>query len=48
MWSGILLLGILGYVLNAVFMLVERRVLRVAPRRARERPELSRCCTSST
>jgi ABC-type nitrate/sulfonate/bicarbonate transport system permease component len=28
MWSGILLLGILGYVLNAAFMLVERRVLR--------------------
>jgi ABC-type nitrate/sulfonate/bicarbonate transport system permease component len=28
MWSGILLLGILGYVLNAVFLLVERRVLR--------------------
>jgi ABC-type nitrate/sulfonate/bicarbonate transport system permease component len=28
MWSGILLLGILGYVLNAVFVLVERRVLR--------------------
>jgi ABC-type nitrate/sulfonate/bicarbonate transport system permease component len=28
MWSGILLLGILGYVLNAVFMIVERRVLR--------------------
>ena len=28
MWSGILLLGILGYVLNAVFLLIERRVLR--------------------
>jgi ABC-type nitrate/sulfonate/bicarbonate transport system permease component len=28
MWSGIILLGILGYVLNAVFLLVERRVLR--------------------
>ena len=27
MWSGILLLGILGYVLNLVFILVERRVL---------------------
>jgi ABC-type nitrate/sulfonate/bicarbonate transport system permease component len=27
MWSGILLLGILGYVLNAVFLLIERRVL---------------------
>jgi ABC-type nitrate/sulfonate/bicarbonate transport system permease component len=28
MWSGILLLGILGYVLNAVFLVIERRVLR--------------------
>ena len=28
MWSGILLLGILGYVLNGLFLLVERRVLR--------------------
>jgi ABC-type nitrate/sulfonate/bicarbonate transport system permease component len=28
MWSGIILLGILGYALNAVFILVERRVLR--------------------
>jgi len=28
MWSGILLLGILGYVLNGGFALVERRVLR--------------------
>jgi ABC-type nitrate/sulfonate/bicarbonate transport system permease component len=28
MWSGILLLGILGYVLNGIFVLVERRVLR--------------------
>ena len=27
MWSGIILLGILGYLLNAVFVLVERRVL---------------------
>jgi ABC-type nitrate/sulfonate/bicarbonate transport system permease component len=27
MWSGILLLGILGYVLNVLFVLVERRVL---------------------
>ena len=27
MWSGILLLGILGYVLNVLFALVERRVL---------------------
>jgi ABC-type nitrate/sulfonate/bicarbonate transport system permease component len=28
MWSGILLLGILGYVLNGAFILIERRVLR--------------------
>jgi ABC-type nitrate/sulfonate/bicarbonate transport system permease component len=28
MWSGILLLGILGYVLNGIFVLVERRLLR--------------------
>jgi ABC-type nitrate/sulfonate/bicarbonate transport system permease component len=28
MWSGIVLLGILGYVLNLLFSLVERRVLR--------------------
>jgi len=28
MWSGILLIGIIGYFLNAVFLLVERRVLR--------------------
>jgi ABC-type nitrate/sulfonate/bicarbonate transport system permease component len=28
MWSGILLLGILGYGFNALFVLVERRVLR--------------------
>jgi ABC-type nitrate/sulfonate/bicarbonate transport system permease component len=28
MWAGILLLGILGYLLNLVFALVERRVLR--------------------
>jgi ABC-type nitrate/sulfonate/bicarbonate transport system permease component len=27
MWSGILLLGILGYVFNLVFMIIERRVL---------------------
>jgi ABC-type nitrate/sulfonate/bicarbonate transport system permease component len=27
MWSGILLLGILGYLLNLAFALVERRVL---------------------
>ena len=27
MWSGILLLGILGYVLNVLFVLIERRVL---------------------
>ena len=28
MWSGILLLGILGYTLNGLFVLIERRVLR--------------------
>jgi ABC-type nitrate/sulfonate/bicarbonate transport system permease component len=28
MWSGILLLGILGYTLNGAFILLERRVLR--------------------
>jgi ABC-type nitrate/sulfonate/bicarbonate transport system permease component len=28
MWSGIILLGVLGYTLNALLMLVERRVLR--------------------
>jgi ABC-type nitrate/sulfonate/bicarbonate transport system permease component len=27
MWSGIILLGLLGYVLNAIFTLVERRIL---------------------
>ena len=28
MWSGILLLGILGYALNGIFLLIERRALR--------------------
>jgi len=28
MWSGIVLLGLLGYLLNVAFALVERRVLR--------------------
>ena len=28
MWSGILLIGIIGYALNAIFLLIERRVLR--------------------
>jgi ABC-type nitrate/sulfonate/bicarbonate transport system permease component len=28
MWSGILLLGLLGYASNAIFVIVERRVLR--------------------
>ena len=27
MWAGILLLGLLGYALNLIFMLAERRVL---------------------
>jgi ABC-type nitrate/sulfonate/bicarbonate transport system permease component len=28
MWSGIILLGILGYAFNGVFVLLERRLLR--------------------
>jgi ABC-type nitrate/sulfonate/bicarbonate transport system permease component len=28
MWSGMLLLGVLGATLNSLFLLVERRVLR--------------------
>ena len=28
MWSGILLLGLLGYASNAIFVTVERRILR--------------------
>lgn len=28
MWSGIVLLGVLGYLLNAALALLERRVLR--------------------
>ena len=50
MWSGILLLGILGYLLNAIFTLVERRVLRWH-RGAGERAELTRrgrCCEWTT
>lgn len=31
LWSGIVLLGILGYTLNAVLMTVEKRVLRAVP-----------------
>jgi ABC-type nitrate/sulfonate/bicarbonate transport system permease component len=27
MWAAILLIGLLGYLLNALFLLVERRVL---------------------
>ena len=27
MWSGILLLGLLGYLFNAIFTLVEHRIL---------------------
>jgi ABC-type nitrate/sulfonate/bicarbonate transport system permease component len=27
MWAAILLIGVLGYVLNLVFLLVERRLL---------------------
>jgi ABC-type nitrate/sulfonate/bicarbonate transport system permease component len=34
MWAGILLLGVMGYVLNVVFQLAENRALRwyLAPR----------------
>ncbi len=42
MWSGILLLGLLGYAANGAFVLVERRVLRWhrgAMRSAIEQPE---------
>jgi ABC-type nitrate/sulfonate/bicarbonate transport system permease component len=28
MWSGMLMLGVLGYLLNTLFLLVERWVLR--------------------
>jgi ABC-type nitrate/sulfonate/bicarbonate transport system permease component len=28
MWSGIILLGLLGYAFNGVFVLIEKRVLR--------------------
>jgi len=28
MWAGMLLIGVLGYVLNAVFTVVERHMLR--------------------
>jgi ABC-type nitrate/sulfonate/bicarbonate transport system permease component len=28
MWSGIILLGLLGYILNLIFVVVESRVLR--------------------
>jgi ABC-type nitrate/sulfonate/bicarbonate transport system permease component len=28
MWSGIILLGLLGYTVNAMFVLLERRLLR--------------------
>ena len=38
MWSGILLLGLLGYLFNVVFTLVERRVLAWHYRRARGSP----------
>jgi ABC-type nitrate/sulfonate/bicarbonate transport system permease component len=28
MWGGIVILGVLGYALNAIFLLAERRLLR--------------------
>ncbi|MFL6143166.1 MAG: ABC transporter permease [Labedaea sp.] len=37
MWAWIVLLGILGYVLNALFLIVERRVLGWQPSRHTER-----------
>ena len=45
MWAAILLIGLLGYLLNLLFILVERRVLGLAPRLAcgdaeRRRPML--------
>ncbi|MEV1290629.1 ABC transporter permease subunit [Pseudonocardia sp. NPDC049635] len=51
MWSGIALLALLGYALNGLFLLVERRAA-VAPRRPRRLVLTSReappCCTSNT
>ena len=41
MWSGILLLGLLGYLLNALFLLVERRVLAWHRGARAERAELT-------
>ena len=41
MWSGILLLGLLGYALNAVFVADRAARPAVAPRRTRERLELT-------
>ena len=41
MWSGILLLGIVGYALNAIFVLIERRVLAWHRTRRREASEVS-------
>ena len=35
MWAAIVLIGLLGYLLNLVFLLVERRAARLAPRLAR-------------
>jgi ABC-type nitrate/sulfonate/bicarbonate transport system permease component len=36
MWAGIVLLGVLGYVLNTLLLAVERRALRWQPSRAHE------------
>ena len=47
MWSGILLLGILGYALNARLHAHRAPRAALAPRRAGERAELGgapRCC----
>ena len=47
MWSGILLLGILGYVLNATLPAGRAARAPVAPRRPGQRAELT-CCASNT
>ena len=42
MWAAILLIGLLGYGLNLLFNLFERRVLGLAPRLARRHSEVAR------
>ena len=50
MWAAIVLIGVLGYLLNVLFLLAERRVARLAPRLARARRALldQRCSRSAT